>query len=132
MVELCRKSCSVLLWRPSFSESGSWFSKNWKNTRNQKTDVGVRFCRQNSQPNQHCLPKNVQRELKNVKKPSRWRRSDPRCSTTGFAGANVMMFEAIRFTPFPKYDSDCEEEERVQKGISVHYRNYICSTYLVF
>ena len=80
------------------------FLKIGKTHATQKTDVGVRrFCRQNSQPGQHCLPNNVQHEgeheLKNVKKPSRWRRSDPRCSTTDFAGANVMMLKkAIHFS----------------------------------
>ena len=40
------------------------FLKIGKTHATQKTDVGVRFCRQNSQSGQHCLPKNVQHELK--------------------------------------------------------------------
>ena len=56
-----------------------------------------------------------------MKNPSRWRRSDPRCSTTSLAGANVMMLKRSISAPFPKYDSDYEEEERVQKGIIYQY-----------
>ena len=32
-----------------------------------------------------------------------------------------MMLKRSISAPFPKYDSDCEEEERVQKGIIYQY-----------